>query len=188
MDSGSAHILQEGADEQRGGNARLQAYVGAIAIGDLVKSTLGPRGMDKILQPMDLGDGAPLGKLNVTNDGATILTSCWVDNPAAKILVNISKVQDQHCGDGTTSVVVLAAELLRKAEQLVEMRLHPNIIIQGYRLALQTARRLLDEKLTFRHKTDEEFRRNLLNIAKTTLSSKLLKYEKELMEKGVFSE
>ena len=105
-------VLHAGASEDRGENARLQSYVGAIAIGDLVKSTLGPKGMDKILQPMP-GEGARIGKTQVTNDGATILKSVWVDNPSAKILVDMSKTQDSTCGDGTTSVVVLAAEMLR---------------------------------------------------------------------------
>jgi len=90
------------------------AFVGAMAIADLVKSTLGPKGMDKILQSVGRGHG-----VTVTNDGATILRSIYVDNPAAKVLVDISRVQDEEVGDGTTSVVVLAGELLREAEKLV---------------------------------------------------------------------
>lgn len=85
-----------------------------MAIADLVKSTLGPKGMDKILQSVGRGRG-----VTVTNDGATILRSIYVDNPAAKVLVDISRVQDEEVGDGTTSVVVLAGELLREAEKLV---------------------------------------------------------------------
>ena len=85
-----------------------------MAIADLVKSTLGPKGMDKILQSVGRGHG-----VTVTNDGATILRSIYVDNPAAKVLVDISRVQDEEVGDGTTSVVVLAGELLREAEKLV---------------------------------------------------------------------
>merc|ERR1719265_1882404 len=99
-------ILEQGASEEKGDSARLQSFVGAIAIGDLVKTTLGPKGMDKILQPMP-GQGARATKATVTNDGATILRSIWVDNPSAKILVDLSKTQDQQCGDGTTSVVAV---------------------------------------------------------------------------------
>ena len=87
-----------------------------MAIADLVKSTLGPKGMDKILQSVGRGRG-----VTVTNDGATILRSIYVDNPAAKVLVDISRVQDEEVGDGTTSVVVLAGELLREAEKLVRV-------------------------------------------------------------------
>jgi len=169
-------MLKDGASEEKGENARLQAFIGAIAIGDLVKSTLGPKGMDKILQPIP-GEGSR-GAATVTNDGATILKSVWIDNPAAKILVDISKTQDSECGDGTTSVVVLAAELLRNAQILVEQKMHPQVIISGYRKALAAARKKLDS-LAQNHKDDPAaFREDLLKIARTTLSSKLLQHEK----------
>lgn len=172
------NILSAGASEEKGETARLHTFIGAIAIGELVKSTLGPKGMDKILQPMG-GDGSGVNKMTVTNDGATILKSVWIDNPAAKILVDMSKTQDAQCGDGTTSVVVLAAEFLRQAEQMVTQKIHPQVIITGYRLALNAARERLDQ-IAFDHGLDESrFREDLLNIAKTTLSSKLLKHEKE---------
>mmetsp|Transcript_15436 Transcript_15436/g.42543 ORF Transcript_15436/g.42543 Transcript_15436/m.42543 type:complete len:536 (-) Transcript_15436:105-1712(-) len=175
--SGGPSILKDNATEERGENARLQAFIGAIAIGDLVKSTLGPKGMDKILQPMP-GEGSR-GNATVTNDGATILKSVWIDNPAAKILVDISKTQDSECGDGTTSVVVLAAEMLRNAQVLVEQKLHPQVIIKGYRIALAAAREKL-EALALDHGQDAAaFREDLLKIARTTLSSKLLQHEKE---------
>merc|ERR1740127_413808 len=99
--------------------------------------------MDKILQPMPQ-EGRTSGAAIVTNDGATILKSVWIDNPAAKILVDISKTQDNECGDGTTSVVVLAAEMLRNAQYLVEQKMHPQVIIKGYRIALAAAREKLD--------------------------------------------
>merc|ERR1719473_1413603 len=121
------NILKAGSSEEKGETARLQTYIGAIAIGELVKSTLGPKGMDKILQPMG-GDGQGVNKMTVTNDGATILKSVWIDNPAAKILVDMSKTQDSQCGDGTTSVVVLAAEFLRQAEHMVTAKIHPQVI------------------------------------------------------------
>merc|ERR1719150_224243 len=128
--------------------------------------------MDKILQPMP-GEGSR-ASATVTNDGATILKSVWIDNPAAKILVDISKTQDQECGDGTTSVVVLAAELLRNAQFLVEQKMHPQVIIKGYRAGLAAARARL-EALAMNHGDDAAaFREDLLKIARTTLSSKLL--------------
>lgn len=174
---GGPEIYKQGAGEEKGELARLQAFIGAIAIGDLVKSTLGPKGMDKILQPATAG-GAP-GNATVTNDGATILKSVWIDNPAARILVDISKTQDQECGDGTTSVVVLAAELLRNAQTLVEQRMHPQVIIRGFRLGLAAARARLEALAMDNGKDPKAFREDLLKIAKTTLSSKLLKHEKD---------
>ena len=109
-----------------------------MAIADLVKSTLGPKGMDKILVSMGQGN-----HVTVTNDGATILKSIYVDNAAAKVLVDISKAQDDEVGDGTTSVVVFAGELLRQAEQLVNQKVHPMTIIQGFREACAAAREAL---------------------------------------------
>ncbi|CAI5984911.1 unnamed protein product [Closterium sp. NIES-65] len=189
-----------------------------MAISDLVKSTLGPKGMDKILQSTSRGGG-----LMVTNDGATILKALHIDNPAAKVLVgrgggrwhdvsggagrgtaesggeagyhmyplfipflspllaspDISKVQDDEVGDGTTSVVVLAGELLREAEKLVTARIHPMTIISGYRMALDCAREVLISKSRDNKDDPAKFREDLLRIAKTTLSSKILSQDKE---------
>eukprot|EP00933_Yihiella_yeosuensis_P050097 TRINITY_DN47865_c0_g1_i1.p1 TRINITY_DN47865_c0_g1~~TRINITY_DN47865_c0_g1_i1.p1 ORF type:complete len:563 (+),score=175.51 TRINITY_DN47865_c0_g1_i1:164-1690(+) len=155
------------------------AFIGAIAIGDLVKSTLGPKGMDKILQPMGGGAAEKLTGATVTNDGATILKSVWIDNPAAKILVDISKTQDSECGDGTTSVVVLASEILKKAQYLVEQKMHPQVIIKGFRLGLAAAREKAESLAMDNGKDPAVFREDLIKIAKTTLSSKLLKHEKD---------
>jgi len=164
-------VLNQQAHVEKGENARLASFVGAIAIADLVRSTLGPKGMDKILQPMD-----PARRKNmvVTNDGATILRSIHIDNAAAKVLVDISKTQDENVGDGTTSVVVLAGELLREAEKLINMRIHPMTIIEGWRMAVKAARAAL-ESSAFDNSSDEKaFRKDLMNIAQTTLSSKIL--------------
>lgn len=112
-----------------------------MAIGDVVKSTLGPKGMNKILQ------SGSTGEIQITNDGATILKSIQLDNPAAKVLVNISKVQDDEVGDGTTSVCVLASELLREAEKLIGgdgHRVHPQTIVEGYRIASKAALQALE--------------------------------------------
>lgn len=121
----------------------------------------------------------PNGDIMVTNDGATILRSIVVDNPAAKVLIDISKTQDEEVGDGTTSVTVLAGELLREAEKLVNLRIHPMVIIDGWRRATQVARAAL-EASSLDHSSDPEaFREDLMNIARTTLSSKLLTHEKD---------
>merc|ERR1719386_339353 len=133
--------------------------------------------MDKILQPMPQ-EGGQMGQTMVTNDGATILKSVWIDNPAAKILIDISKTQDAECGDGTTSVVVLASELLRNAQHLVEAKMHPQVVIKGYRLALAAASEKLEGLAMDNGKDPAAFRADLIKIAKTTLSSKLLKHEK----------
>lgn len=118
--------------------------------------------------------------MQVTNDGATILKAIGVDNPAAKILVDISKVQDDEVGDGTTSVTVLACELLREADELVSQKIHPQTIIAGWRLATDAARKALEASATDNSQNSEEFRNDLLNIARTTLSSKILTQHKDL--------
>lgn len=171
------HVLNDNANEEKGEMARLSSFVGAIAVAELVKSTLGPRGMDKILQPQSTEGGNE--KMIITNDGATILKNVYLDNPAAKILVDISKTQDSVVGDGTTTVAVLAGELLREAEKLVNQKIHPQIIINGFRLARDRARDTLI-KIAMNNKDDKvQFRQDLVNIAMTTLSSKLLTHEKE---------
>jgi len=170
-------MFKPGADEEKAESARLSAFVGAIAIGDLIKSTLGPKGMDKILQ------GSERKEMQVTNDGATILKAIGVDNPAAKILVNISKVQDDEVGDGTTSVTVLACELLREAEELVSRKIHPQTIIAGWRKATDVARKALEASTLDNSKNLDSFREDLMNIARTTLSSKILQQHKDLYSK-----
>lgn len=138
-----------------------------------MKSTLGPKGMDKILQ------SASGKEMQVTNDGATILKSIALDNAAAKVLVNLSKVQDDEVGDGTTSVCVLAAELLREAEKLIDAKVHPQVIIEGYREASKTARAALEAAANDHSSDEAAFRADLINIARTTLSSKVLTQEKD---------
>ena len=174
MGNANPSVLGEGASEEKGEHARLQSFVGAMAIADLVKSTLGPKGMDKILQSVSKGNA-----VTVTNDGATILKSIYVDNPAAKVLVDISKAQDDEVGDGTTSVVVFAGELLRQAESLVNQKIHPMTIIQGFREACEVARQALEDSSRDNHDDQEKFREDLMNIARTTLSSKILTHDKD---------
>eukprot|EP00171_Calliarthron_tuberculosum_P008378 IDg8378t1 len=130
-------VLSHQATEEKGEHARMSSFIGALAITDLVKTTLGPKGMDKILQSQG-------GDVQVTNDGATILNAISIDNAAAKVLVDISKVQDDEVGDGTTSVCCLAGELLREAEKLLEIRMHPQTVIAGYRKASTVAAEALE--------------------------------------------
>jgi len=170
-------VLKDFASEEKGELARMSSFVGAMAIADLMKTTLGPKGMDKILVPS--GAGPASDKITITNDGATILKSIYIDNPAAKVLVDISKTQDEEVGDGTTTVAVLAGELLREADKLVEQRIHPQHIIEGWRKARDEAKRTLNEISMDNSKDVEKFRNDLFNIAMTTLSSKLLKHDKE---------
>lgn len=130
--------------------------------------------MDKVLQTVNKNE-----TIQVTNDGATILKAIGVDNCAAKVLVDISKVQDDEVGDGTTSVVVLACELLKEAEQLISQKIHPQTIVAGWRKATTQARSAL-EKSTRDHGDDPvKFREDLMNIARTTLSSKILTQYKD---------
>ncbi|XP_049825986.1 T-complex protein 1 subunit beta-like [Aethina tumida] len=164
-------ILAENAEEQKRETARFSGFAAAIAIGDLVKSTLGPKGMDKIL----LSSGRCSGQVQITNDGATILKSVSVDNPAAKILIDLSKVQDKDVGDGTTSVAVFASELLKEGKHLIEAKLHPQTIISGWRKATEVAIEALTESaIDIRMDDSEGFWNDLKNVAKTTLSSKIL--------------
>jgi len=168
-------IMKQDADEEKAEVARLSSFVGAMAIGDLVKSTLGPKGMDKILWGMGRNEGI----VEVTNDGATILRSVGVDNPAAKVLVEMSRVQDDEVGDGTTSVTVLASELIREAERLIDMRIHPQTIIAGYRKASDIGLKALEEAAIDHSDDPVKFKEDLMNIAKTTLSSKILSQHKD---------
>ncbi len=166
------NVLNQAATEEKGEHARLSSFVGALAITDLVKTTLGPKGMDKILQSQG-------GDVQVTNDGATILNSISIDNAAAKVLVDISKVQDNEVGDGTTSVCCLAGELLREAEKLLDIKMHPQTVIAGYRLAATAAATALEASTVDNGSDPEAFRMDLLNIARTTLSSKILSQARE---------
>jgi len=171
--SQGADIMGQGTEDYKGDIARLQSFIGAIAIADLVKSTMGPMGMDKILL-------STTGKeMKVTNDGATILKSVVVDNPAANVLINMSKVQDEEVGDGTTSVTVLAGELLREAEKLINSKIHPQTIVAGYRQATEVARKRLVDMAMDNSADKDKFRSDLLSIAKTTLSSKVVSHDRD---------
>ncbi len=131
-------ILKEGATRRRGREAQRSNMQAARIVAEVVKSTLGPRGMDKMLVDS-------LGDVTITNDGATILDEIEVQNPAAKMMVEVAKTQDDEVGDGTTTAVVLSGELLKKSEELVDENIHPTTIVGGYRKAADRAMQILDE-------------------------------------------
>ncbi len=131
-------ILKEGTARRRGREAQRNNIMAARIISEVLRSTLGPRGMDKMLIDS-------LGDITITNDGAAILDEIDVEHPAAKMIVEVAKTQDDMVGDGTTTAVVLAGELLRKAEELLDQSIHPTVIVSGYRKAAQTAVETLDK-------------------------------------------
>jgi len=131
-------VLKEGTKREKGKGAQANNITAAKAIADAVRSTLGPKGMDKMLVDS-------MGDVVITNDGVTILKEIDVEHPAAKMLVEVAKTQDQECGDGTTTAVILAGELLSNAENLIEQNVHPTVIAAGYRMAADKAIYLLKD-------------------------------------------
>ena len=130
-------VLKEGTSRNRGKEAQRNNITAAKLVGEVVKSTLGPRGMDKMLV-----DG--LGDITITNDGAAILDDIDVEHPAAKMMVEIAKTQDDMVGDGTTTAVVIAGGLLKEAEEMLDQNIHPTSIVSGYRKATQRAMETLN--------------------------------------------
>jgi len=155
-------ILKEGTTRNRGKEAQRNNIMAARTIGEVLKTTLGPRGMDKMLIDS-------LGDITITNDGAAILKEIDVEHPAAKMMVEISKTQDDMVGDGTTSAVILAGELLRKAEELLDQNIHPTMLVSGYRKATQKAIETI-EKIAVPVEIDD--RKTLLKVALTSMSGK----------------
>jgi len=158
-------LLKDGATETKGREAQRNNIAAAKIIAEIVHTSLGPRGMDKMLVD-DLGD------VTITNDGATILKEIDVQHPAAKMLVEISKTTDNEVGDGTTSVVVLAGALLESAESLINQDVHPTIIVDGYRKAAKKAKQLLQEIADTVSPNDKTL---LQKIAKTAMQTKLVR-------------
>ena len=166
-------ILKEGAERTQGKNAQQNNIAAAKVIAEAIRTTLGPRGMDKMLVDQ-------FQDVTITNDGATILKEIDVQHPAAKMMVEIAKTQDDEVGDGTTTAVILAGEMLRNAEKLVEQKVHPTVITEGFRKATEKAIELLDSIATPLGDDDYEI---LLEAAKTSMNSKVVVDSKELFAK-----
>jgi len=164
-------ILKEGSTRTVGREAQRANIAAAKAIAEAVRSTLGPRGMDKMLVDS-------LGDVTVTNDGATILDEIEVQHPAAKMMVEVAKAQDDEVGDGTTTSVVLAGELLKRAEELMAKNIHPTVIISGYSKALDYCNKVLEELAKPVSMDDEE---TLRKIAMTSMSAKTVAGSKEML-------
>src|ERR671916_537452 len=162
-------ILKEGTRESRGKEAQKNNLTAAKLVAEVVKSSLGPRGMDKMLVDT-------LGDVTITNDGATILKEIDVQHPAAKMMVEISKATDNEVGDGTTSVVILAGALIEKAEELIGKDVHPTIIVDGYRKSAVRAIEILNN---IAQKIDPNDKEQLIRIARTSMQTKLISREAE---------
>jgi len=155
-------ILKEGTEREKGKGAVFNNIAAARAVADSVKSTLGPKGMDKMLVDS-------LGDVTITNDGVTILKEIEIEHPTAKMLVEVAKTQDDEVGDGTTSAVVLAGELLKEAESLIEQEVHPTIIVNGYRMAATEAVKRLRQLAFDVKRNDKDM---LASIARTAMSGR----------------
>ncbi|KAJ5295580.1 hypothetical protein N7508_010401 [Penicillium antarcticum] len=161
----NADTLFLGGQKITGADVREQTVLATQAIANVIKSSFGPSGLDKMMVD-DIGD------VTVTNDGATILSLLDIEHPAGKILVDLAQQQDKEVGDGTTSVVLIAAELLRRGNELIKNKIHPTTIITGFRLALREAVKYMNENVTT--KVDNIGKDSLVNIAKTSMSSKII--------------
>jgi thermosome len=162
-------ILREGSNQSRGKEAQRNNIAAAKLISEIVKSSIGPRGMDKMLVDS-------LGDVTITNDGATMLKEIDVQHPAAKMLVEVSKTTDNEVGDGTTSAVVLAGALLEKAEELLDKDVHPTVIVDGYSKAAKKAIEALKDVAEKVTPNDKEW---LVKVARTSMQTKLVSKEAE---------
>ena len=154
-------ILKDGVQRTRGRSAQSNNIAAAKAVADAVRSTLGPKGMDKMLVDS-------MGDVVITNDGATILKEMDIEHPAAKMIIEVAKTQEQHCYDGTTSAVVLSGELLKRSEDLIEQNVHPTVICEGFRLAAEKAVTCLESHGISTENDDSV----LMEVAKTSLTGK----------------
>jgi len=157
-------------DREKGESVRTQNMTAAVAISNIVKSSLGPVGLDKMLVD-------EVGDVTVTNDGATILKMLEVEHPAAKVLCELAQLQDEEVGDGTTSVVIIAAELLRAADELIKQKIHPTTIINGYKLACKESVKFIQDNLSI--PATDLGKNCLLNVARTSMSSKIIGADKD---------
>jgi thermosome len=168
-------ILKEGTRESKGKEAQKNNLTAAKLVAEVVKSSLGPRGMDKMLVDT-------LGDVTITNDGATILKEIDVQHPAAKMVVEVAKSVDNEVGDGTTSSVIFTGALLEKAEELIDKNVHPSVIVDGYSAASNEALKVLD-KIAIKVKTDDKDL--LAKIANTSMYSKLVSEDSPVLSKIV---
>ena len=168
-------ILREGTKRDKGKDAQFNNITAARTIADAVRSSLGPRGMDKMLVDS-------IGDVVITNDGVTILKEMDVQHPAAKMLVEVAKTQDQEVGDGTTTSVIIAGELLKKSLDLIDSNVHPTIIAAGYRLANEKAQEILKGVAKKVSLQDEAL---LEQIAETSMISKQVNSSKKFFAKMV---
>ncbi|MHA2248744.1 MAG: thermosome subunit beta [Candidatus Kariarchaeaceae archaeon] len=164
-------ILRESSQQTKGRDAQKNNIAAASAIAEAVRSTLGPRGMDKMLVDS-------LGDVVITNDGATILDELDVEHPAAKLIIQVAKSQDKEVGDGTTTAVVIAGELLKKGDELLEKKVHGTKIVSGYKKAAEAAITSLDEIANDISIDDRDL---LLKVASTALNSKSVSTSKEVV-------
>jgi thermosome len=166
-------VLKEGSGRSRGRDALHANVMAAQIVAEAVRSSLGPKGMDKMLVDS-------LGDVTITSDGRTVLDEMDIQHPAAKIMVEVAKAQDDMVGDGTTTAVVIAGELLRKAEDLLDQKVHPTTIIKGYRQAAETALKGLDDIAISIERSNEEL---MEAVARTSLYSKIVSGERKLFAK-----
>src|SRR3989304_2902267 len=164
-------ILREGTRRERGAGAQSDNIAAARAIANAIRSSLGPRGMDKMLV-------SSVGDVTITNDGFKILTELDVEHPVAKMIVEVAKAQDQECGDGTTTAVLLSGELLAEAEDLIELQVHPTIIVAGFRQAAAMAQEILETK---KQKVGLVDRNILIRIAETSMGTKAASVHRKLL-------
>ena len=157
-------ILKEGSSETKGKEAQKNNFTAAKTVAEIVRTSLGPRGMDKMLVDS-------LGDVTITNDGATILKEIDVQHPAAKMMVEISKATDNEVGDGTTSVVILAGALIERAEELISKNVHPTVIVDGYR---KTAFKSIEILNSIAMHLDDQNKDQLIKVAKTSMQTKLV--------------
>ena len=163
-------LLKDGASEQKGRDAQKNNIAAAKIIAEIVHTSLGPRGMDKMLVDT-------LGDVTITNDGATILKEIDAQHPTAKMMVEISKTIDTEVGDGTTSSVIFAGTLLAKAEELLSKDVHSSVIIDGFQAASEKSLEILDE---IAKKVQDNDKETLLKIAATSMESKLISEDSDI--------
>jgi T-complex protein 1 subunit alpha len=158
-------------EREQGQDVRTNNVTAVLAVANIVKSSLGPQGLDKMLVD-------EIGDVTISNDGATILRQLEVEHPAAKVLVELSQLQDREVGDGTTSVVIIASELLKRANEMIKEKLHPTNIMTGYKIACKEAVKYIEKNLAV--KVDTLGKDALMNVARTSMSSKIIGPECDL--------